>query len=150
MLVKLVQTVWEKGRLPFKLGWVIKVFIPKGGGDYRGIGLLKLIWKVVEGVMHHQLKVIILNNSIHGCRNGQGAGTAIIETKLTQQLAHIEQAPFYSIILDLKKACDAMDWERCISILERCGVEPNMCHLITISGTRLQMCATPRGTTPLT
>jgi hypothetical protein len=43
------------------------------------------------------------------CRNGQGTGTAVIEAKLTQQLAHIEQAPFYGVFIDLRKAFDAMD-----------------------------------------
>jgi hypothetical protein len=27
------------------------VLLPKGGGDYRGIGLLKPLWKVVERIM---------------------------------------------------------------------------------------------------
>jgi hypothetical protein len=50
-LVKLVQTVWDEGKIPTQLGWVVTVLIPKGGGDYRGIGLLKPIWKVIERVI---------------------------------------------------------------------------------------------------
>jgi hypothetical protein len=50
-LIKLVQMVWDDGRIPPQLGWVITVLVPKGGGAYRGIGLLKPIWKVVERVM---------------------------------------------------------------------------------------------------
>jgi hypothetical protein len=42
-LVQLVQAVWEEGKIPTQLGWVITVLIPKGGGDYRGIGLLEPI-----------------------------------------------------------------------------------------------------------
>jgi len=42
-LVKLVQAVWDEGRIPTQLGWVVTVLIPKGGGNYRGIGLLKPI-----------------------------------------------------------------------------------------------------------
>ena len=92
-LVRLVQTVWAEGRIPAQLGWVITVLIPKGGGDYRGIGLLKPVWKVIKGVMDHRLEVIALHDSLQGCRNGQGTGTAVIKAKLTKQLAHIEQAP---------------------------------------------------------
>jgi hypothetical protein len=33
------------------MSWMIVVLLPKGGGNYRGIGLLKPIWKVVEKVM---------------------------------------------------------------------------------------------------
>ncbi len=33
----------------------------KGGGDYWGIGLLELIWKVLEKVMDLRLEAIVLN-----------------------------------------------------------------------------------------
>jgi hypothetical protein len=31
-LTKLVQTVWNEGRIPPQLGWVITVLVPKGSG----------------------------------------------------------------------------------------------------------------------
>ncbi len=43
-------------------------------------------------------------------------GTAIIEAKLAQQLAYLELMPFYGVFLDLQKAFDAMDRDRCILI----------------------------------
>jgi hypothetical protein len=129
-LVKLVRAVWEKGKIPTQLGWVVTVLIPKGGGDYRGIGLLEPIWKVIERVIDKRLEAIALHDSLHGCRNGRGTGTAVIEAKLTQQLAHLEQTPFYGVFLDLKKAFDAMDRERCLLLLEGHGASPNMRRLI--------------------
>ena len=48
-LVMLVQAIWDEGMIPTQLGWVVIVLIPKGGGDYRGIGLLEPIWKVTNG-----------------------------------------------------------------------------------------------------
>ncbi len=54
----------------------------------------------------------------------------MIKAKLTQQLAHIEQAPFYGVFIDLKKVFDAMDWEWCLFILEGHGVGPSMRCLI--------------------
>ncbi len=42
----------------------------------------------------------------------------MIDAKLTQQLAHIEQAPFYGVFIDLRKVFGVMDWERCLFILE--------------------------------
>jgi hypothetical protein len=111
-LLQLVQAMWDEGKIPPQLGWVITVFIPKGGGDYRGIGLLEPIWKVIEErVMDHWLEPIALHDSLHGCLNGCGTGTVVIEAKLTQQLSHIEQAPFYGVFVDLKKAFDTMDRE---------------------------------------
>ncbi len=86
----------------------------------------KPIRKVIKWVMDHRLKVIALHDSLHGCRNGQGIGTVVIDSKLTQQLARIKQAPFYGVFINLKKAFDAMDWEQCLVILERQGIGPSM------------------------
>ena len=91
--------------------WVIVVLTPKGGGDYRGIGLLKPFWKLIEGIVNQQLKVVDLHDSLHGYRTGQGTGTATIEVKLAQQLAYLEQSPFYSFFLDLQNAFNAMNRE---------------------------------------
>jgi hypothetical protein len=93
-LAQLVQAVWDKGRITLQLGWEVTVLIPKGGGDYRGIGLLEPMWKVIKRVIDHWLNVVALHDSLHGCCNGQGTGTTVITTNLTQQLTHIEQAPF--------------------------------------------------------
>ena len=70
VLVRLVQPIWDEGKIPIQLRWVITVLIPKGGGDYCSSGLLEPIWKVVVMVMGHRFEVIALHNSLHGCRNG--------------------------------------------------------------------------------
>lgn len=62
--------------------WVIVVLIPKGGGDYRVIGLLEPMWKVCESIMGERLNVIELHNALHGCWTQRGTGTATIDTKL--------------------------------------------------------------------
>ncbi len=48
-LVKLIQVVWDEGKIPIQLGWVVTVLIPKGGGDYRGIGLLSQFGRSSNG-----------------------------------------------------------------------------------------------------
>ena len=116
LFVQLVQAAWNHGEIPRQLLWIIVVLIPKGGGDYRGIGLLEPIWKVIERIIDHRLDAFVLHDSLHGCRNKRGIGPAIIEAKLAQQLAYLELMPFYSVFLDLRKAFDAMDRDRCILI----------------------------------
>ncbi len=46
-----MQAVWESGTIPTQMSWMIIVLLPKGGGDYRGIGLLDPMWKAVEKIM---------------------------------------------------------------------------------------------------
>ncbi len=48
LFAHLVQATWNYGIVPCQLLWIIAVLIPKGGGDYRGIGLLEPIWKMIK------------------------------------------------------------------------------------------------------
>ncbi len=80
--------------------------------------------------MDLRLEAIILHDSLHGCLALQGTGTGIIEAKLAQQLAHLEQTPFFGIFIDLRKAFDAMDRGCCLEILVLHGVGPKMLRLI--------------------
>jgi hypothetical protein len=48
LFVQLVQVAWAHSIIPHQLLWSIVVLIPKGGRDYRGIGLLELNWKCIE------------------------------------------------------------------------------------------------------
>ena len=80
--------------------------------------------------MDIRLEKIILHDSFHGCLAGRGMGTGIIEAKLAQQLAHLEQTPFFGVFIDLKKVFDAMDQSRCLAILALHGVGLRMRRLI--------------------
>ncbi len=73
---------------------------------------------MIEQIIDHRLDAFGLHDSLHGCRNKRRTGTAIIKAKLAQQLLYLELKPFYGIFLDLHKAFDVMDRERCILILE--------------------------------
>ena len=130
LFVKLIQIIWRTGRVPRQMLWIIIVLIPKGGGDFRGIGLLEPFWKVIEMIMDTRLNVIEFHECLHGFVKKKGCGTAVLEAKLVQQLAYLRQTPLYTIFLDLRKAYDAMDRGRCIEILEGYGVGPNMLRLI--------------------
>jgi hypothetical protein len=88
------------------------------------------MWKVCERVMDMRLNRIPLHESLHGCCNGRGTGTAVIEAKLTQQLAQLKQVLFYGVFFDLKKAFDSMDCEHFLLILGGYGVGPKMIWLI--------------------
>ena len=130
LFIKLIQSIWRTGTIPQQLTWIIVVLIPKGGGDYRGIGLMEPFWKVIEMIMERRLQAIQLHNCLHRSVQRRGTGTAILKAKLVQQLAYLRQTLLYEVFIDLRKAYDAMDRRRTLMILEAYGVGQNMLHLI--------------------
>ena len=85
LVVKLIHHIWETGEIPRQMLWIIVVLIPKGNsGDFRGIGLLEVLWKVLEKVLDALLSTIELHDALHGFRAGRGCGTGIMEAKLVQ------------------------------------------------------------------
>ena len=103
MFVQLVQAVWTHGIIPRQLLWSIVVLIPKGGGDYRGIGLLEPIWKVLERIMDLRLDAIELHDTLHGCRAKRGTATTVIKAKLAQQPHTLSCSRFTASFLTSRK-----------------------------------------------
>ena len=130
-VVDLVQTAFRDGDLAEEVTWKAVVLIPKGKGDYRGIGLVEVMWKVVAVILNrHLTSSITFHNVLHGFRAGRGTGTVTLEAKLLQQLAAMREEVLYVIFLDLTKAYDALDRSRCLDILEGYGVGPGARKLL--------------------
>ena len=126
--------------------WQALVLIPKGKGDYRGIGLVEVMWKVVAVILNCRLtSSITFHDVLHGFRAGRGTGTATLEAKLLQQLAAMREEVLYMIFLDLTKAYDALDRSRCLGILEGYGVGPGARRLLQNYWRRLTMAARAGG-----
>ena len=127
-------TIADMGNWPYiptQMLWVVIVLIPKGtSGDFRGIGLLEPFWKTIECIIDDRLNVVDFNDCLHGFVKKRGCGTAGIEAKLLQQLSYLQQTPLFGIFIDLRKAYDAMDRDRCVEILKGYGVGPNILRLI--------------------
>ncbi len=87
-----------------QMSWMVVVLLPKGSGNFRGIGLLDPCWEVVEKIMVRRMGAIDFQPYLHGGMPERGTGTAMIEAKLAQQLAWVEQEPLYQIFADLRKA----------------------------------------------
>ena len=87
LLVQLCEHIWRTGEIPQRMLLAIVVLIPKGtSGDYRGIGLLEVIWKLLERVLDARLSEVELHDYLHGFRAKRGCGTGVMEAKLLQQL----------------------------------------------------------------
>jgi hypothetical protein len=88
---------------------MVIILLPKGGGNFWGIGLLNPIWKVVEKIMVCRLGTIECHPCLHGGLPKRGMGTVTIEAKLAQQSAWMEQEPLCQVFVNLRKAYDHLD-----------------------------------------
>ena len=131
-MVELIQTAFRDGDLARKSTWQAVVLIPKGKGDYRGIGLVEVMWKVVAVTLNCCFtSSITFHDVLHGFRAGRGTGTATLKAKLLQQLAAMREEVLYVIFLDLTKVHDALDRSRCLDILDGYGVVSSPRRLLT-------------------
>ena len=122
------------------------ILIPKGKGEYRGIGLVEVMWKVMAVILNRRLTSSITFHDVrHGFRAGRGTGTATLEAKLLQQLASMKEEVLYVIFLDLTKVYDALDRSRCLGILEGYGVGPGARRVLHNYWRRLTMAARAGG-----
>ena len=70
--------------------WQALVLIPKGKGEYHGIDLVEVVWKVVAVVLNFHLTAsITYHNFLHGFQEGRGTCTATLEAKLLQKLSDL-------------------------------------------------------------
>ena len=85
MPIRLVHHIWDTGKIPQRMLLAIIVLTPKGiSGNFRGIGLLEVIWKVIERIIDARLKCVPLYDALHGFWPGRSCGPGIMEVKLAQ------------------------------------------------------------------
>ena len=65
-VVELTQTEFRDGNLAEEATWQTVVLIPKGKGEFRGIGLVEVIWKLLTLILHRRLTMIKLHDVLHG------------------------------------------------------------------------------------
>jgi len=123
--------VFAEGEIPKAFSESILVLIPKAEqGQFRGIALLEIPYKVISSIIDTRLTKIELYDALHGSVKGCDTGTAIMEAKLLSQLRYRIDEPLYMVFIDLKKAFYSLDRERAMPILELYGVGVNLCRII--------------------
>ena len=101
--------------------------MPKGNGEFWGVGLVEVIWKALLGVVNRRIKMAVkFHDVLHGFLSGQETGTASLEAKLIQHLKAMREEVLYGVFLNLRKAYDALDRDPCMEILVGCGIGSHM------------------------
>ena len=87
-VVDIVQAALHDGTLANECMWKKVILIPKeASGDFRGVGLVEVLWKTVISFLNHQLTTsIIIHDVMHRLRSGQWTGTAELGARLLQQI----------------------------------------------------------------
>ena len=146
MVLDLIQTAFQEGKLAEDATWQAVVLIPKGKKDYQYIGLVEVIWKVVATILNFRLTAsITFHDFLHGFRVGCGTDTATLEAKLLQKIVALREEVLYVISLDLHKLYDSLDRSRCLEILEGYDVGPRARRILQTYGRRLTMVARAGG-----
>ena len=71
ILVRLVHNTFLEWTPPAELVWATILLIREGKGEYQGIGLIEVAWKVCAALVDCWLKRgVVLQNNIHGFREG--------------------------------------------------------------------------------
>ena len=138
MVVSLVRAALGEGPLAEESMWKSVVLIPKGRGEYQGIGLVEVVWKVVAAILNYRLTDSInYHNFLHGFWTYHGTGTANLKAKLLQKLASMREEVLYVIFLDLHKANAALDRYILLEIQERYGVDTQSQQILQVYWDRL-------------
>ena len=86
--MELSQTAFGEEQMAEESMWQAVVLLPKGGKEYRDIGFVEVMWKVVAEILNRRLTAsITFHNFLHGFWVGRGTGNATLKAKLLHQLA---------------------------------------------------------------
>ena len=92
------------------MGWKILILTLNGNTENQGIGLLDVLWKVIESIIDTCInKALTLHEIIHEFQSGRGTGTSSVDINLTQELESVDQDPLLLVFLDLRKVHEKLD-----------------------------------------
>ena len=101
------------------------------GGDFQGIGLIRVLWQTVTGVLnHHFTSEIKVHDVLHGFQIDRGMSTSALNSKLLQQLTSTREAVLYEIFLDLQKVYNDLLQDRCLKNLAAYKLGPRSLQLL--------------------
>ena len=101
------------------------VLIPKGDREFWGIGIVKVLWKVLSGVVNRQIRAVVnFHGVLHGFWEGLRTGTSSLKANPLHQMTSMMENVLYRVFFNLRKAYDTLDRERLPDILVGYGIVP--------------------------
>ena len=114
-MVSMTQLEFWEGSVPAELTLNTMILLPKGKADYRVIGLVEVICKIITTIINTRLGTAIsLHDALHGFRQGRVSVTTTLEANLAQQMALICHEPLFQVFPDVNKAYDSLYQTRCM------------------------------------
>ena len=116
--VDMVQTAFRDDTLLTYFTLKMVTLLPKRNRYFRDIGITEVLWNTISGVNNHCVdSAITYHGVLHSLRSGRCMGTASLESNLLHQLTEMRQEVLQEVLMDLRKAYDAPDWERHLEII---------------------------------
>ena len=102
--------------------------------------MVELLWKATTGIINQRTTAgITYHNIFHGFRMRRGMGNVILEDKLIHQMKTTREEVLHTVLLDLQKAYNTPDHDRCLIILAGYNVVPWTLRLLWMYWTWLRI-----------
>ena len=138
ILRQIIVEFWDKEVPPTEWDTGMLKILPKKGdlskpGNYRGIMLLEVAYKIAAIVIHQRLQPIVekLDHETQcGFRQERGCLDAVFTVKLAMKKRREHQQETWILFLDLVKAFDRVPRELLWEVLLKSGVPPKLVSII--------------------
>ena len=94
--------------------------------------MIEALCKVLEAIIDTRIKtVVVLHDALYVFFTRRGTGAAMMEIKIAQDIASINQDSLFLVFLDICKAYETLERRQLIQALEGYGEFLNMWILLT-------------------
>ena len=119
--------MWDYSTLWMELIGTILVLITKDNAAIQVLGLIEVLWKVVEAIIDTQIKTMVtFHDFLHGFCAFIGTGAATMKLNMAQDIASISQDLLSLVLLYLWKAYDKLDPGHILNNLKYYRTGPKM------------------------